>query len=365
MPTDNRSPGTRMLLVDGLRGLAALWVVLFHMSMDGHLDEVIRVIPGLGAVCRVGTLGVYIFFVLSGFVIAHSVAKHEVDGAFVARFALRRSLRLDPPYWTSIAIVVGIDYIRGHFGHHPFKPPSVARVGAHLIYSQQILGFEPISVVYWTLCLEIQFYLLFCLLLWVAHRLRTPPIRVFALPLTVAAMWPLLGLSSPWPGSFLPFWYGFLSGMLANWAMRGAIRRWVALSYASILMLAAIRMWLFNKEIISGLEVATAGGVSLLLLWTGHSGAIKRWLHWRFLQVLGTISYSLYLTHLQVLWGGYAVLRAVFGEGAMHDWRCAGIAVLATVAGGWLFWWLVERPSLALAQRFSPSRKVRGATQPA
>ena len=69
-----------MRLVDGLRGIAALWVVLFHLYMGGHLGKAAVVIPGLAAFCRVGTLGVYIFFVLSGFVIAHSVGKHQVTG---------------------------------------------------------------------------------------------------------------------------------------------------------------------------------------------------------------------------------------------------------------------------------------------
>ena len=338
-----------MRLVDGLRGIAALWVVLFHLYMGGHLGKAAVVIPGLAAFCRVGTLGVYIFFVLSGFVIAHSVGKHQVTGAFVGRFALRRSLRLDPPYWASMLLVGSLAFLHAKLRLEPVPWPSLGRVGAHLLYAQDILGIQPISVVYWTLCLEIQFYLLFCLLLWVAHRTGKHPLAVFAPALAVAGLWPLLGLPWPWPGSFIPYWYGFLSGMLANWGMRGLVRWWAPVGFAAILFLAALRTWFFRGNAVAGLEVATAARVAVLLFWAGRSGAVTHWLSWRFLQVLGAVSYSLYLIHVQALDVFYAVVKRVFGEAALHDWRYGLVAVAATVAAAWIFWRLIELPLAIMA----------------
>ena len=53
---------------------------------------------------KLGFVGVDIFFVLSGFVIAYSVREARITPRFLGRFALRRSIRLDPPYWITIAI---------------------------------------------------------------------------------------------------------------------------------------------------------------------------------------------------------------------------------------------------------------------
>ena len=91
-----RAAGERFVFVDALRGLAALWVLFFHMFEGPHLSHLEAVLPGL--VMRpihAGYLGVTVFFVLSGFVIAHSVAGQRVDASYAGWFVLRRSVRLD------------------------------------------------------------------------------------------------------------------------------------------------------------------------------------------------------------------------------------------------------------------------------
>ena len=57
-------------------------------------------------IARNGFLGVDIFFVISGFVIALSVSKGAPTFGYFGRFIVRRSIRLDPPYWSSILLEV-------------------------------------------------------------------------------------------------------------------------------------------------------------------------------------------------------------------------------------------------------------------
>jgi len=71
-----------------LRGVAALAVVLCHLRGP------------LGAVTEYGWLGVQVFFVLSGFVMSQTLARYTVTPRFVGNFILRRSVRLDPVYWS-------------------------------------------------------------------------------------------------------------------------------------------------------------------------------------------------------------------------------------------------------------------------
>jgi peptidoglycan/LPS O-acetylase OafA/YrhL len=97
----------RFAFVDALRGLAALSVVLYHSYEVGHIAGLLAHLPAwVTHLLRQGGIGVAVFFVLSGFVIPHSVARSRVTLPFVGRFMLRRSLRLEPPYWFAIALAI-------------------------------------------------------------------------------------------------------------------------------------------------------------------------------------------------------------------------------------------------------------------
>ncbi len=86
----------RFLFVDGLRGVAALAVVLFHFR--GAVNETAGdwIWPVFEKLFSYGYLGVDIFFVISGLVIPLSVRNAKHTPGFLLRFAVRRSIRLDP-----------------------------------------------------------------------------------------------------------------------------------------------------------------------------------------------------------------------------------------------------------------------------
>ena len=148
----------RLKFVDGLRGIAALMVVIYHLAPAGSV----------GRITARGHLGVEIFFVLSGFVIASVIGDNTITAGYFGRFVVRRCLRLDIPYWTNIALGMGLGAIVLNFG----APASaIEQIGAHLLYLQGILGFKQINDVYWTLCLEIQFYLSLLVAILLAQRL--------------------------------------------------------------------------------------------------------------------------------------------------------------------------------------------------
>ncbi len=112
-----------------------------------------------------GHLAVDVFFVLSGFVICYSLRGVRVTGRFFVNFMLRRSIRLDPPYWLSIVLVLGVLGLQAAVTKNTSNLPPIGSIVAHVFYLQEILGYPEINIVNWTLCLEIQFYLTFCLAL--------------------------------------------------------------------------------------------------------------------------------------------------------------------------------------------------------
>ena len=177
--TSATSVRTRLTYIDGLRALAAMAVFMVHATGILHVAVASHRSGVADAVVRAsgyGPLGVDVFFVISGFVIAYSIRDDPVTLGYAGRFAVRRSLRLDPPYWCAIAVGTLWIAARHRLGSAGEPLPTVPQVLSHLAYLQGILGQRNIIIVFWTLCLEVQLYLAFITLLlasrWVPRRAR-------------------------------------------------------------------------------------------------------------------------------------------------------------------------------------------------
>src|SRR5258708_32734760 len=122
----------RFQALDGWRGIAALWVALYHSPFYGHLYGVPLV--------RNAYLFVDLFFVLSGFVISHAYADRLGDGKAVLVFLIRRFGRLWPLHAAVLSAFVGIELLK-YFGsrhglalhHEPFTGShGVVAIAANL-----------------------------------------------------------------------------------------------------------------------------------------------------------------------------------------------------------------------------------------
>ena len=361
----------RFIFVDALRGLAALSVVLFHAWEGGHLATLA---PTLHAVPRTilqhGHTGVSVFFVISGFVIAHSMASEHVTGRYIGRFALRRAVRLDPPYWASIVLAIALGVLSARLvPGKVYELPSWQNLALHLAYLPVIFDVPLVNNVYWTLCLEVQFYLTFVVLMWGVTWLsqRMPRERALDIVLygatIVSNLWPLGLVPAPY-GFFCDFWHLFLTGAVVWRAVAsGPAPRphgpyYVALAQLAVLALAAR---LRPEE--AGLLVGT--GTALLLLMVGALERLTRWLSWRALQGLGAISYSLYLTHNAVTGVSFRVGYRLTPRTPAWEafWLLA--MVLASIAFAWGFYRLVEQPTLRFSKRIMlSSRPSRPLAEP-
>jgi peptidoglycan/LPS O-acetylase OafA/YrhL len=348
-----RAPG-RFLLIDALRGLAALAVVLFHAREGRHIDALAAAMPGfLRAIVGHGDLGVQVFFVLSGFVIAHSMSRHQVTVGYVGRFMLRRSIRLDPPYWGSMALAVLFGLLSARFVAGKSYPlPGARDLLVHVFYGQDLLGVRPLNTIYWTLCLEIQFYLVFSLLMLVAARLRgrlslERAFYAVMLPAAVVAdLWPpqarLFGLD----GLFLPHWHLFIAGVLVWWAaLRPGDRVARGLAAANLSVLLALAIARAEASLLVGVVAAA------LILVAALREKLGVWLSARSLQWLGAISYSLYLTHNAITGAAFRVGYRLTGRSLGTEALWAVLVVAICLGFAYLFHRAIERPSLALSHR--------------
>ncbi|HBB31985.1 MAG TPA: acyltransferase [Cyanobacteria bacterium UBA8803] len=346
-------PKVHFHFLDALRGIAALWVVLFHIEPDDRLVHLSPFLPKWFTVVvfERGHLGVPIFFVLSGFVIAHSLRKAKIDFSYFGRFALRRLTRLTPPYYASIVVVLGFAFIssqaKGEAFAPMYKPLSLQRLLAHLVYLQDIFGLENINDVYWTLCLEVQFYLVFCALLglaqWLEHSRNLPYARVavFAPAAIVAALFPLgVFPDTGRPVIFLPLWHTFLLGVFAYWSWKNSWKPIFCYSYGTLLMAAAIAS--STRSMFTSASVI----VALILLEVGRANRMQDWLSWRWLQFLGLISYSLYLTHTPIVGATFFLGYKLLNHSVWSEILCLIAAILSCVVFAALMWHLIEKPSI-------------------
>ncbi len=341
----------RLPFIDALRGIAAMWVLIFHIAEGGQIAALQAVLPAWFnlAVFTSGHFGVPIFFVLSGLVIALSIGDDRVTAAYTGRFALRRAIRLDLPYWASIAITLAFVAIKSRM--LPAADIHIASPGeilAHMFYLQEFLGLREINAVYWTLCYEVQFYLMFCALIGIAQAFRRRDAdsgslaMVFTLAALVSIIWPLVP-ALHLRGLALPNWHGFLLGAFAYWTLKGRMpTRWFVV-YA----LALIGVFTTTRDPFTAVCVTTA----TVILLVGRADKLRTWLSGPTLQLLGRISYSVYLLHLPVVGASFFVLNKLLPRTPLLDLLAGLVVVAVTCAAAQLFWWSVERPSTALAKR--------------
>lgn len=357
---DDATPSTRLAFADGLRGLAALWVLLFRLSTGHHLDALLAALsPALDRVVfDRGHGGVAVFFVLSGCVLALTAERAVLDPAGAGRFVLRRLLRLAPPYYAALLVAIALGLAKGaSFG--------AGQLAAHVLFVQTLVDVDPVGIVFWTLGIELQFYLAFALLTALADalgaaratRARTISRRVVAV---LALAWPLGWLATPSPATgFPPFWAQFMAGVLARDAMRGGRPSTiVATAFAAVLVACGVA----RDDLFSGL----AGATALALLAAYAAGATSTWLAGRVAQGLGRVSYSLYLMHVPTITLAAAALRRLPPHpGIAGELIDAAVIVAAGLVVAWIFWRAIERPSIRWSHRLSISSPGPAAAPPA
>lgn len=165
---------TRISEIDLLRFLAALAVMLMHYLLRGFAaDNNLSPIhfSHLGPLTRYNYLAVNLFFIISGFMILMSVFTKEKSPVNIQnvirpkQFILSRFIRLFPAYWFCCTLTFLVVYFLWNDVFH-------LSVGRYLINMTMLNGFffvGNIDGVYWTLCLELKFYLFMLFLLYVKH----------------------------------------------------------------------------------------------------------------------------------------------------------------------------------------------------
>jgi peptidoglycan/LPS O-acetylase OafA/YrhL len=330
----------RVETVQSLRGLAALAVALFHFSWG---NPAFYVPPFLKAISAGGWRGVEVFFVISGFILPYSLwrAGYRLMPSDFCRFLWKRVVRLEPPYFVTIAAILLLGYLSARapgYRGEPFHLNPLQLV-LHVGYLNTFSGLPWLNPAFWTLAIECQFYLLIALIYpLVVSRSRTIRLITIASMLTASLLYPRDHLVI----YYLPL---FACGIGAFQGFAGICAKWES---ALILASTALILWVHMGAIVMLLGLGTALVIVAVPSWTNPP-----------LALLGTLSYSLYLLHVPI--GGRVINLAV----RLPPSALVGVASVATAAAvslgaAYVLYRFVESP----AQRYAGSLRYSKDAQP-
>lgn len=341
-----RDQNGRLPQLDALRGLAIIAVLIEHW-----VGEVRNYIP-IGA----GTLGVSLFFTLSGFLITGVLLRDlsQREGHVLAAFYVRRFFRLVPAFYATLLIswILSIDEMRQSWGWHVTYLSNfyMANGGA--------------ETVFWSLAVEEQFYLFWPLILLLA-----PPKWWGGVALGMIACAPLLKMAFFVAGQNLSFYMlpwqfeylgaGCFLALLCyrggqpnrfGWISDGALNRFGLI--ACLCLGLAASDWYLNgigltRTLFMNLLCCVFFSWLILKTGKGWRGPLARIFDSRVLQYAGVISYGVYLVHN---WMPDLVEAMLGSKPKVIAGPIVAIATVALCAMSWRFF---ERPLIMVGRQIS------------
>lgn len=332
------STSGRLPALDGIRGLAVLLVFLGHTSSRGMVPADWLNFDHLGV------LGVYLFFVLSGYLLA----LHYREGQSLPEYFLRRIFRILPLYYLVLSLtVVSQQFIETEGYLHVS--------GGAASYLRHFLLLDGHGV-FWSIPTEFAFYLLLPAVIWSIHQYGIGPAVAFALfyfgyvqlTLYSAHEFPVANfLYVKHPTQFLDvFIIGTLSTYVA-WPKTGSKTAWCTLFLFGFWIAVMAERFLGLRMPLGDIRLCSlpiAMSSALLVLGTARENAfLEAIFRARLLRFLGKVGFSWYLLHMPVIQAVNA-----WGPANPHFRLVAAFLICCIVS--WIAFYAVEEPGLRLGK---------------
>jgi len=373
----------RFATIDALRGGAAFAVVLYHAQgfwrrsdltlFDGHASQLLTTEPLAGLIAYglfgMGFFGVQLFFVVSGFCVHLPFASSDrsIDGRV---FALKRFWRLYPAYVAVVFVAFAMETARTGFGT---GEATLANLIGHLVFWYYSFPPQPeqmtLVIVFWSLTVEVQFYILYALLLPTLRRVGFGRAAIVGVGVGAAYTIVWAHLEHRPPPFFEPHVFGpsrFGEWLLGAWVAERLAKgerlmpEWAAAGNGAAIIAAGVVGLLASIVVVARADLpltaldipGTVASAAILIglvqreqsRAAAATSTIAQWLSDR--------SYSLYLVHMSVL----AVVGEIYVRsrgisdkdalGLQPDWAVIAVVgvVGSLVVADLLYRW-VERPS--------------------
>jgi peptidoglycan/LPS O-acetylase OafA/YrhL len=319
----------RLGALDGLRGIAAFLVVYFHATNAVENYPACKLIRDSGAY---GFMGVAVFFVISGFIITYSLWKSGYNFSTHWKHYLRkRIIRVIPTYLISIIVTLVLGISVNIFYDKVVYAFNLEQLFTNILFISPFVGHEWLNPVYWSLAIELQFYLLICfgysllhyawgrwffllLCVFIGYMVRSPNIVFYYMPLF------LIGIS---------------------------VSLYCTRQITTVPLLCWLTMAVGLGVIEVGFPVIVTGLMTgLFILYCVRSGFSFN----EYISALGVVSYSLYLVHYPIV---EKLVRAgkILGFSLVSQVLVLVVAIIFSILISWVMYLFIEMPSLRMAKR--------------
>jgi len=319
-----KKESNQILVINSLRGLAALAVCFYHFvcTTTGFINN-----ETILEIFNFGKKGVQVFFIISGIVIPLSMLKSGYKIKLLGKYLLKRFIRIEPPYL--VAVVLGILYLYAR----NFIPssttidltPSFRDIMLHIGYLVPFIEDATwINPVFWTLSIEFQYYIFLALLFPLALSNKNILNWVFnVIVIALPFLMPSLHFYLHWSAFFgLGIFYAlYISGKYKNW------------NFILPMLFCSIVVFVEQGIIDLIFALTTLGIIHYFPKFKTKTGLF-----------LGKISYSLYLIH--------SIIGAAFINFMSHrvsspegKFMVILLGTIITIVSAYFFWKLIEKPS--------------------
>ena len=339
--------------IDGLRFVAILSVILFHLAVQVTTQpNGVAIAATLLPIVHNGYRGVMLFFVISGFILGLPFARHRLTDAPMMRlrdYFLRRLTRLEPPYIVIMLLRAALMVVILHRPATFVLPHLLAGLG--YMHSWIYGAFNPINPPVWSLEIEIQFYCLAPLLAWLLFSLRRSTLLRRIVLLTTILVWSWgqthLDYGSRVALSLANALQYFLAGfLLCDLYLVG----WEKIRSHWLWDLVCAPLWVFvfwsdNRWFNIWLPLAAV----VLFVGAFKGPLLRHFFRNPVIATTGGMCYSIYLTHNLTLSWSESLFRVVHVHhpgAAIETWAIAGLVVVIALAVGLLLYILLERPCM-------------------
>lgn len=370
-PHESVTRSARYEFLDALRGIAILAVMLLHFGEHGGDSGDTLIHERVWPVVQHGYLGVQLFFVISGYCITAAAYGASRKTNPVRHFMTRRIRRILPPYWASLLLVTALGLLSVMIMNSPWDtmfPYTPGEWICNILLIQEPMQARAANMVYWSLTIELQFYLV------IAAGLFFPKYKeqwLIAVTLLFMAADHLTRFQ--FAGYVLSYWSQFLCGIIVFYVLTRQMQwTWTPLVLSTLLLIDVglhargyETIYQHSGRFVLPIKIlfcmcCAAGLIALRPL----DEKITRLRPVRVLTWFGLISYSLYLIHVPVGMRVFNLTHRLTGLNGLN-WLWASIAATALCTGfGLVFFRLFEKPWLNSAAVKKEERDTADPLQP-
>jgi peptidoglycan/LPS O-acetylase OafA/YrhL len=371
------APAPRRSAFDGLRGCAILWVLAYHYVAIPARQGAVDLNPALKGVAAFGWIGVSLFFVLSGYLITGGLQRGGRDAGAFGGFWVKRAFRIAPAYALLLASFLVAK------AAWPASDPQAHRVlntaiplWSYPLFIQNLfmaplgyLGNDWLRVL-WSLAVEVQFYAVISLLLFLVPRRRTALCLAalavgaiaFRYGVYFTAAHPEASLVVLLPSRLDAFALGGLAALLPGSGGRRRSAAAIAVAAGSAAFLIFYYVGGFRGATLYAVPlydtVISLACAAVLDLCATRFLPLSRVMELRPLVHAGRLSYFIYLFHMPV---ALVVFRVVLGSeprlGSPGAVLAMAASAAAVCAAAWLSYTVLEGPLIRISHAFAEKPK--------